>query len=361
MNDILRIIPDPDALPVSILPLLILLNLTYFLHLISTGVMFGISAQIGIMFFKGKKDTQWKTMTGTMTKILPFTIAFAVNLGVAPLLFLQVLYANFFYTAAIVVAIPWILLMPVLIISYYSVYWLVFKKNPVRKIRAILILLPTFLFAAIAFLLVNINTLMLVPERWQMYFKSMNGFNLNLSEVTLWPRYLLYIFLFLAIGGSFTALFYTFNKTKAESQQGFHFGSIISAGFSLISIPALILFLLMLPKEIQTNLFKGDVLWLILIVLCISGLLIAGLLGYFRRIRSAAIMQVISLLIFVLIRNQIRIFYLKPFQQKLAVISQNPQYGVMILFAIVFILGLTLMIWILTKTAREYRAHQQKS
>ncbi|MEE9203583.1 MAG: hypothetical protein V3U08_01100 [Nitrospirales bacterium] len=44
-------------------------------------------------------------------------MAFAIVLGVAPLLFIQVLYGQLFYTAAILVGRVWILLILVLILA----------------------------------------------------------------------------------------------------------------------------------------------------------------------------------------------------------------------------------------------------
>ena len=193
MNDIIQMIPDPDSLPVAPFWFVLLLYVTYYLHLISAGIMFGISVQVVIGYFKGKTDIKWKPFARTMSKILPFTIAFAVNLGVAPLLFLQVLYGNFFYTASIVMGIPWILLAVLLIVSYYSIYWVVFKKGNKSRHRLTLSLLAAALFAWIAFLLVNVNTLMMVPKNWKIYFSSTSGMNLNLTEPTLFPRYLFYL------------------------------------------------------------------------------------------------------------------------------------------------------------------------
>ena len=59
-----------------------------------------------------------------------------------------------------------------------------------------------------------------------------------------------------------------------------------------------------------------------------------------------------SVFLFILIRNHIRFLYLKPFRDKMPGLAANSQYGVMILFLIIFILGLALIIWILKKTAK---------
>jgi len=90
MNNLLTIIPNPDPIPVAPGWFSFLSYLTYFLHLLAVGIMFGISLFAILGHLKGKQDEKWAMFGSRMSKILPFSIAFAVNLGVAPLLFRQV-------------------------------------------------------------------------------------------------------------------------------------------------------------------------------------------------------------------------------------------------------------------------------
>ena len=355
MNEILSVIPDPDTLPVSSFWFNLLSYLTYYLHLVSTGIMFGISTQVITGFFRGRNDMRWRSFADTMSRILPFSIAFTVNLGIAPLLFLQALYGNFFYTASIVIGIPWILLIPLLIISYYSIYWVVFKKNNFTKHKLTLSIIASIIFAWIAFILVNINTLMMVPQNWKIYYSSKSGMNLNISEPTLVTRYIFYLFVFMLIGGTFTSLFYKIKNKKEESNKGFHFGSIVAAYFSFLSIPAFILFLHKLPAEIKDGLLKGNIVWTVLAILFVLLLCLIGFLNFKRKTILSCILLGIDLVLFVLIRNHIRYLYLNPFRDKFSAVARTTQYDVMILFFVVLILGLGLVIWLLRKTAKEHR------
>jgi hypothetical protein len=49
-------------------------------------------------------------------------MAFGVNAGVVPLLFLQTLYPSFFYSATILQAWFWFLVIPLVIVAYYCIY-----------------------------------------------------------------------------------------------------------------------------------------------------------------------------------------------------------------------------------------------
>ncbi|MEQ9411035.1 MAG: hypothetical protein RIK87_25210 [Fuerstiella sp.] len=53
---------------------------------------------------------------------MPFVLSAAITAGVAPLLFVQVLYRQQFYTANLLLGLRWLLVVPVLIIAFYLLY-----------------------------------------------------------------------------------------------------------------------------------------------------------------------------------------------------------------------------------------------
>ncbi len=120
-------------------------------------------------------------------------MALTVNFGVPPLLFVQVLYGHLFYSSSVMLAVPWILVIPILILAYYGAYIFVKKadKAPVWS-KGALVFTSLFLLY-IAFVFVNNNTLAIQPDRWGIYFENPGGWNLNLGEPTLWPRYLHFV------------------------------------------------------------------------------------------------------------------------------------------------------------------------
>ena len=52
------------------------------------------------------------------------TLGTAITAGVAPLLFVQILYKESFYTANLLLFHRWMAILPVLIVAFYSLYWL---------------------------------------------------------------------------------------------------------------------------------------------------------------------------------------------------------------------------------------------
>ena len=121
-----QIIPSADSIPVNWWWFQVLLIVTFLLHLILMNFILGGSLLSLWDVFRNKTFKK-ESMT------IPTLIALTINLGVPPLLFLQVIYGNFFYTSSVIMASPWILVIPVLILAYYGAYIYVFKtkKAPV--------------------------------------------------------------------------------------------------------------------------------------------------------------------------------------------------------------------------------------
>jgi hypothetical protein len=65
----------------------------------------------------------------------PIWIALGVNAGIVPLLFVQVLYPQFFYTSTILQAGPWLAIIPLLIVAYYGTYVYVLGRKAGRTDR----------------------------------------------------------------------------------------------------------------------------------------------------------------------------------------------------------------------------------
>ena len=350
---ILKTIPNPDPLPVSFGWFHFLSYLTFYLHFLSLGVMMATAVAAASGYIRGKKNPEWLALGRRMSRVLPFTIAFAINLGVAPLLFIQVLYGNFFYTATILMGIPWLLLILILILTYYAAYWLAFKgKDDVKHRTRFSIIVSGFL-ALVAFMLVNVNTLMITPDRWERYYNHMNGFHLNLSEGTLYTRYVLDLFLLAAVGGTFLVLFYKVKDKLEESKKGFIIGKAFLAYFSYLSVPAFMFFLLSM-KDTQGDIFLGKNLeWTSFSLFFGIGLFLSSFLAYKKRIVFASGLFLSDLLLFIFIRDHVRQVYLDDFKEKFSVLAQHTQYDIMALFFLILVIGLIVTGWLLFKVSKE--------
>ena len=120
---------DPLPQPAPVWLLWALLQLTFFLHLLAMNVVLGgsILALHWRMSRRPEDAAQRTAVTGAFAKALPVAVAAAVTLGVAPLLFVQVLYGRLFLTSSVLMAWWWLAVVPLVILAYYGAYLLAFR------------------------------------------------------------------------------------------------------------------------------------------------------------------------------------------------------------------------------------------
>lgn len=161
-------IPTPSPLPLPAPGALFwtLLVVTFWFHYVSVQLLLGsLIITIGEIF-GGKPRDQF--MEGL--KRLPVIMAFVINLGIPPLLFLQLLYAQFFYTSSVIMGIPWITTVLLLIICYGCLYLARYEKHQGRI--PVWLCLSLIAGLTIAYFFTNNVTLMLHPEVWQATYRA---------------------------------------------------------------------------------------------------------------------------------------------------------------------------------------------
>ena len=345
------LIPVPDAIPVSWEWLQILLIATFVVHLLLMNAMLGGSVIALLASLKG--DDRSLPIARDAASKIPFTVAFAVNAGVAPLLFLQVLYGHLVYTSSILMGAYWLSVILLLLIAYYSLYLFYFKFDAVGRWRTLLIALPTFLLLVIAFLFTNNWTLALAPERWSGYFARPGGVLLNLSEPTLWPRYLHFVVGSLAVGGLFVALLWTRRARRGvpAAQEKVAVGL---RWFTHATIAQIFLgswWLMALRVDVRKLFMGGSVVATALLGIGFVLALIALIAGFRRQVWPAVWLTVATMVVMALMRDTVRIGYLAEYfhPSQLTVV---PQYSPLILFLVSLAIGIVAVVFLLKLAVR---------
>ena len=174
-----RLLSPPMALPVPSGFLKVLLLLTFFVHLVLVNVLLG-SVILSVIDRRASASDR-KGGVAFMPKVL----ALAVNFGVAPFLFLQVLYGHFLYPSIVLMAVWWMFVALFAMLAYYGLYVSDGAVRPAR--RTPILFLSALLLLMTAFLLSNASTLMLRPDFWFRWFSEPHGHLLNTSDPTLFP------------------------------------------------------------------------------------------------------------------------------------------------------------------------------
>lgn len=105
---------------------------------------------------------------------MPFAISAAITAGVAPLLFVQILYQREFYTANLLLFHRWMVMVPVLIVGFYLAYVMRSPRFPSRSAAARLAvaaaMVACFLFAAWSW--AENHLLSLARDEWAQHYEA---------------------------------------------------------------------------------------------------------------------------------------------------------------------------------------------
>lgn len=353
---------DPIALPAPIWLLKFLLLLTFTLHILAMNftVGGGFIAVVSEFVGKKKKNQNHLELSRSISKILPPLTAFTITLGVAPLLFLQALYGQFFYTSTILIAWPWLSVIALVIIAYYGYYIYSFRWEKLNGKRTWLVLISATLFAIVGLIYVNNIILMLTPQKWgQMYFSNPHGTHLNFGDPTIIPRYLHYMISALAVAGV-VVIMWGLKNLKTNEQLGkwaIRYGAWWFLITTFINIAIGTWFLIALPKDLMMMFMGGSPLatryfliglasTLLSIILMFVGMNAAKPIG---KIMAAKLFFLITIVTMILMRHELREAYLKPYINWDTVRSE-PQWGVIIIFALLLVGGIITVGWMLKKS-----------
>jgi len=342
------LVPSPDTIPVPWGYFQFLLMLTFSLHLLLMNALLGST---GIALYAHLRGGEvHRRLASGLSKVLPLLVAFTVNFGVAPLLFVQVLYGHFFYASSILMAVFWLAVIPLLIAAYYAAYLYGFRFGAMGRAGAAVIGLALLLFLAVAFLYTNNMTLMLDPRRWQAYFANPRGTLLNLGDPTLIPRYLHFVLGAAAIGGLSVAIFGRAKerKDKEVGELATRLGLRIFLAFTLVEVVVGFWFLASLPREVMLLFMGRSAAGTVLFA---AGLVLTALVllaGFRRRVLPTVVLTVVLVYLMTFLRDFVRTGYLAPVfsPDQLKVV---PQYGPMVMFAVTLVAGISALAWMILK------------
>ncbi len=209
--------PDPLPLPAPGWLLWALLMLTFFLHMLAMNWVLGGSIISAVTRISRNACAESDWLIRLITRSMPAAVAATITLGVAPLLFAQVLYGRVLFTSSILMGWFWLSVIPLLIVAYYAVYALSFRADRLGGLEVPLSWLSALCFLVIGFLYSNNMTLMLRPDTFvARYLADGGGVHLNLDDPTLAPRYLHMLLGALATSGLAIALVGTTRRMLDE-------------------------------------------------------------------------------------------------------------------------------------------------
>ena len=346
---------DPNPLPAPYWLFKLLLLVTFTLHIIAMNFMLGGAFLAVVARFTSKGKEFRNRIFLDLAKKIPVFLAATITIGIAPLLFVQAIYGQYFYTSTILIAWPWFLLLVLLVFAYYGFYYVTYNGQRRPGPAGIVLLVSLALVLVIAFIQSTNVTLMQTPSHWAAkYFASPTGWSNNLSDPTLIPRYLHFVTSAIAVGGILLVLLALarWNKDREYASYLFQYGgkSFMYATMAQFIIGAW--FLISIPRNFRM-IFMGDsplasVLFLVGLLATVAAIFLMSNALRKQNIRVAAygvsgLLAVVTITM-ILMRDILRDAYLEPYfhPHQFAV---KTQWAVLPVFLLLFIAGVGL--WLL--------------
>lgn len=134
-----------------------------------------------------------RTISATVRDWLPFALGLTITAGVAPLLFIQILYRFQFYTANLLLLHRWMAMLPVLILGFYLLYLAKVPWPTSRRWRhPLLVTVIAFLcFGFAAWTWTENHLLSIHGELWRPHWEAQSIFHF---EAALIPRLAMWCF-----------------------------------------------------------------------------------------------------------------------------------------------------------------------
>lgn len=346
--DIAPLIPAPDIIPVHWAWFKVLLITTFTIHILLMNIMLGSAIIAFISSINREPDSSLIYLEKEASQKNTFIIAFTINFGVAPLLFLQVLYGNFFYTSSILMAVYWLSVIFLLITAYYAAYIYKFNFESLAGNRKYAAGLSALFLLVTAFLYTNNMTLMLVPASWTRYFTNPSGTLLNLSDPTLFPRFFHFVVASIAVSGLYIAITWERKKATGISHSDINIarGMKYFTHATIVQFCVGIWFLISLPRDIMFLFLGGDIVHSAVFIAGLLSVIISLVFGFIKKVWPAAWATITGIIFMIILRDMVRTAYLKPYfaVEKLKTIYQ---YSPLIMFIAALIFGTLIIIYII--------------
>ncbi len=310
---------DPLAQPAPPGLVAALLQVTFFLHVLAMNLVLGGSVlALHWGFSRRATDAPERAQAlRFLAQALPVAIAATVTLGVAPLLFVQLLYGRVFFTASILMAWFWLAVVLLVILAYSAAYLLAFRSEQLGRAGRWVASAVALLFAAVAFLQVTNATRSLRPETFLgAYRADPRGLTLNLGDPSFWPRYLHVLLGAVAVAGLAVALLGVLRRGRDPVFAAWAMcrGITLFGLASAVNVFVGMLFLISLPRETLVRLAGADRHAMgLLVVAILLGVAVAGaaLLALGARDRSRAtgtlgVLLLVTLAAMLLLRDEVR-------------------------------------------------------
>ena len=348
---------DPAPLPGPAWLFHVLWVLTFFIHLLFVNTVLGGTLLAALAGGAGTGRREVRTL---FVEINGWAISFAITLGIAPLLFIQVVLGRFFYSATILVGWAWLGILGLLTVGYYLNYVAKFRLRAGKNSGAILIV-EAVCFVAIAVIQVAVNLLHMQPDRWARVADQAWAV---LGDPAFLPRILHFVLAAVAMSGALLAWVAVRRSSRGgeiEACRGMaRFGVRAALIATVLQLVDGFWLLLMLPEDVLKAFMRGGPATMLpLTVGILAGVMLLVVLAQISdplaqptKVRRTAELIVGAMVFMVVTRHQLRALYLAPNRATEQQVVAT-QWGALVLFLVVFVVCVALTVLALMKAVKD--------
>lgn len=343
----LKALQDPMGIPFYPVVFQVLMVLTFSLHIIF--VNFTLGTSFLAIYGHIKKEGHWMRLSRAMAKSVPVHVSMAMLLGVAPLLFVQVIYDPFWY-ASNTLSAAWVMGFILIMMIGYSFTYIFYLGRQKRERGYLFFGITAFaLFLLSGVIMHVLGYQLLQPEKWLSWYTKGNAIDTSGTSLHAFqlPRFLHFIIPSFAMTGIFLMLYAWYFKDRHDMDRAYldwvgNTGGKLALIFTVIQALVGFWWLLSLPMEFS---FFTNPFFLIAVILGIAllALLYTAQQNPVRFAIPSAIVAFITIFAMSYTREALRMTYLDRFDYSIFNYKMSMDMESTALFLATFVMGLVII------------------
>jgi hypothetical protein len=329
---------DPAGVPASPVLFQVLMVLTWVFHIAFVNLTLGSAGLAIFSFYRNPANEYWTRLSIALTKVAKVSVSLLIVLGVAPLLFTQVIYDPQWYTANVLSARWVIIFIGTLIVAYclwFTFYW--GNHEGARRHIGLYAIVALLLFLLDGLIMHVLSFQSIQPQHWMAWYApngvpDTTGSHLHGIE---WPRYLFIISLSVPAVGLFLTAYADYFSVRADMPKAYldfarGLGRRLAAWGGTIAIPLLVWWHFDLSAG--TGLVTHPLAWIMVLALAAMVVWMRRETAYRVNGYYAVTSGVLFLLLLAVWREIIRATYLARFHYTISNYKMNIDWPSTILF-----------------------------
>lgn len=328
-------LPSYEFLPAPFWLITLFHVVTLTLHFIAMNFVLG-----GVVIVLwGKFGNRWEDPTvRRFIKLFPSALAATITFGVAPLLFVQLLFPKQVYSAAIVSGWFWLAIIPAIIVAYYLFYAASFsiEKNAKSSRLQWMLSIALLMLVYVSYIYSSVFSLAERPDLVRaMYESNQTGLIINPNMGDYIIRWLHMLFGAITVGGFFVGVI------GKDNPPAYRIGKLFfMMGMGVASLFGFIYLLTL--GEILLPFMRSPAIWILTVGIVLS----VGSIHFFlkKRFVPSGAMLFTGVLSMVIARHYVRLLSLQPSFDP-STLPVSPQWTILAIFIFCFLAMIALMVY----------------